>query len=108
MKINPSSEKPAALTPQPASASAKSAPSVSAQAQSAAANGTRTAGVAVTVSSLVRALAPNAAADLAEVDQKKVQDVRAAIADGTYVVNPEAIADKMLANAQEMLQRQRV
>jgi negative regulator of flagellin synthesis FlgM len=36
---------------------------------------------------------------------QKVAAVRSAIQDGSYVVNPEAIADKLLANAQEMLKR---
>ena len=31
--------------------------------------------------------------------------MRAAIADKTYQVNPEAIADKLLANAQEVMSR---
>jgi negative regulator of flagellin synthesis FlgM len=35
----------------------------------------------------------------------KVNAVRASIEQGTYVVNPEVIADKLLANAQEMLNR---
>jgi negative regulator of flagellin synthesis FlgM len=29
--------------------------------------------------------------------------MKAAIADGSFTVNPEAIADKLLSNAQEML-----
>jgi negative regulator of flagellin synthesis FlgM len=41
----------------------------------------------------------------AEVDAEKVSAVRSAIQQGTYVVNPEAIADKLLSNAQEMLRR---
>jgi negative regulator of flagellin synthesis FlgM len=36
-------------------------------------------------------------------DQAKVDRVRQAIADGSYKVNPEAIADKLIANAQELL-----
>ena len=36
-------------------------------------------------------------------DAEKVQRVRDAIANGTYRVNPEAIADKLLANAQDLL-----
>lgn len=41
----------------------------------------------------------------ADFDAAKVEQVRQAIADGSYRVNAEAIADKMLANAQEMLGR---
>jgi negative regulator of flagellin synthesis FlgM len=36
-------------------------------------------------------------------DQAKVDRVRQAIADGSYKVNHEAIADKLIANAQELL-----
>ena len=66
---------------------------------------TRSAGVAVTVSTLARGLEKAGRSDVADIDTQKVSTVRAAIKDGTYVVNPEAIADKLLANAQEMLNR---
>ena len=36
---------------------------------------------------------------------KKVTAVRASIEDGTYTVNAEAIADKLLSNAQDLLDR---
>ncbi|MDD5028823.1 MAG: flagellar biosynthesis anti-sigma factor FlgM [Rhodoferax sp.] len=108
MKISQPTEKPVVVSNNVPASSAKSAPTVSAQAQTAAANSTRSSGVAVTVSTLARALEANNAGQAPDVDQKKVQTVRASIADGSYVVNPGVIADKLLANAQEMLQRQRV
>jgi negative regulator of flagellin synthesis FlgM len=37
----------------------------------------------------------------------KVSAMREAIAQGSFAVNPEAIADKLLSNAQEILQRSR-
>lgn len=40
----------------------------------------------------------------ADIDMDKVKAVAAAIDNGTFKANPEAIADKLLANAQEMLQ----
>lgn len=43
--------------------------------------------------------------EVADIDAQKVATVRAAIQDGSYKVNAEAIADKLLANAQEMLKR---
>ncbi|MES2949714.1 MAG: flagellar biosynthesis anti-sigma factor FlgM [Pseudomonadota bacterium] len=66
---------------------------------------TRTAGVAVTVSTLARGLEKTGRGEAADIDTQKVASVRAAIENGTYVVNPEAIADKLLSNAQEMLNR---
>jgi len=65
-------------------------------------------GVAVTVSSLARSMEVDGSNETADVDQAKVSAVKQAIADGTYVVNPGVIADKLLSNAQEMLQRSSV
>ena len=70
-----------------------------------AAQSTRSAGVAVTVSTLARALEKPEASQPSDIDMAKVASVKSAIQDGTYVVNPEAIADKLLSNAQEMLNR---
>jgi negative regulator of flagellin synthesis FlgM len=76
-------------------------------AAAAAASNAGSAGVAVTVSTSVRALEQANRGETADVDTDKVNAVRTAIENGTYVVNPEAIADKLLANAQEMLDRTR-
>lgn len=70
-----------------------------------AAQSTRSAGVAVTVSTIARGLEKTGRNEGADIDTQKVASVRAAIQNGTYVVNPEAIADKLLSNAQEMLNR---
>jgi negative regulator of flagellin synthesis FlgM len=70
-------------------------------------NAASPAGVAVTVSTAARALDQAAKSDVAEVDMDKVNAVRSAIEQGTFKVNPEAIADKLLANAQELLDRTR-
>jgi negative regulator of flagellin synthesis FlgM len=70
-----------------------------------AAQGSRSAGVAVTVSTLARGLEKAARSDASDIDTQKVASVKSAIQGGTYVVNPEAIADKLLSNAQEMLNR---
>jgi negative regulator of flagellin synthesis FlgM len=36
-------------------------------------------------------------------DVKKVEDIKAAITGGKFRVNPEAVADKLIAHVQEML-----
>ena len=38
-------------------------------------------------------------------DQAKVERIAQAIRDGQFRVNPEAIADKLIANAEELLGR---
>ena len=42
-------------------------------------------------------------ADAAEFDAAKVERISQAIADGSYKVNADVIADKLIANAQEVL-----
>lgn len=65
------------------------------------------AGVPVSVSSLARTLAQPATDSGADIDTKKVEEVRNAISNGTFKVNAGAIADKMLAGAQELLRSRR-
>ena len=64
------------------------------------------AGVPVTVSTAARALSP-ATRTTADSDAGKVKAVRAAIEKGEFSVDAEAIADKLLSNAQEILSRSR-
>jgi negative regulator of flagellin synthesis FlgM len=40
-----------------------------------------------------------------DIDTAKVEAVRTAISNGSYQVNAEAIADKLLSNAKEMFPR---
>ena len=61
--------------------------------------------VSVSVSGLTKALAKPETSASADIDAGKVAAVKAAIEDGTFTVNAEAIADKLLSNAQEMLRR---
>ena len=107
MKIGPSLDNSIPVQSGGAAASQKTAQnaSASAAATSSTSQGTRSAGVAVTVSNLARGLEKTSRGDSADIDTQKVATVRAAIQKGTYVVNPEAIADKLLSNAQEMLNR---
>ncbi len=107
MKIGQPSDNPVPVNTTAQSVPAKAGQSASATASAAAAKSPQSAGVAVTVSTLARTLGSAKSGETADVDTAKVNSVRAAIKEGTYVVNPEAIADKLLANAQEMLNRTR-
>lgn len=100
MKIGPPND--------PSVANSSNNPSVAAKAGSDVANAARSErkapSASVTVSALARGL-DKAGATEPDVDVEKVNAMRQAIADKTYTVNPGAIADKLLANAREMLQR---
>jgi negative regulator of flagellin synthesis FlgM len=105
MKIGQPPEIPSPVTQAVNAATQKSGQqgSASAVANANAAKSTRAVGVAVTVSTLARDLEKTESN--ADVDMQKVASMRSAIEGGTYQVNPEAIADKLLANAQELLNR---
>jgi negative regulator of flagellin synthesis FlgM len=105
MKITQSSDNLIPVSSTAQSASQKNAQSASSTASTSAAKSTQSAGVAVTVSTLARTLGASSRGEAADVDMEKVNSVRAAIQKGTFAVNPEAIADKLLSNAQEMLNR---
>jgi negative regulator of flagellin synthesis FlgM len=107
MKIGPSSDNLVQIQSGNAASNQKTGQAAPAS-TAAVANATqsnRSAGVAVTVSTLARGLERAARSDAADIDTQKVASVRTAIKEGTFVVNPEAIADKLLSNAQEMLNR---
>jgi negative regulator of flagellin synthesis FlgM len=108
MKISPPTDNPVVISSNAASLAAKSGAVAGALIKPAAAKNTASAGVSVTVSSLARALEADGTGDQPEVDMAKVSAVRQAISDGSYKVNPEVIADKLLSNAQDMLQRSRI
>ena len=110
MKIGQPSDLPITSTSSATSGVSSAAAKTASQAQSAAATASHNAsspGVAVTVSAQVRTLSQADASDAADVDMDKVNAVRSEIEQGTYTINPEAIADKLLANAKEMLDRTR-
>jgi negative regulator of flagellin synthesis FlgM len=68
----------------------------------AAAGTPQAAGVTVTLSpSTVSAMGPGSGGEV--FNAQKVEAMKESIANGTFQVNAEAIADKMLANAAEML-----
>lgn len=78
-------------------------PKAQAEAAQAATSAATNPGVAVVLTG-ARALGRDVQGLSSVVDAKKVAAMKAAIADGSFTVNPEAIADKLLANAQDMLQ----
>lgn len=107
MKISQPSDNPVAASTVAASSAAKSGPAASTLAKTTASKSTQSAGVAVTVSTLARSMESSSSGDAPDVNMEKVNAVREAIAQGTFKVNAEAIADKLLSNAQEMLTRNR-
>jgi negative regulator of flagellin synthesis FlgM len=107
MKISQPSDNPLAVSSHVAAVAGKSTPAASTLAKSTANKSTQSAGVAVSVSTLARSLDVANLGETPEVDTAKVQEVRTALSKGTYVVNPEAIADKLLSNARDMLTRNR-
>ena len=108
MKISQPTDISVALSSNPASLAAKNGPVASTLARPVTAKGASAAGVAVTVSPMVRSLEASGADESPDVDADKVSAVRSAIAQGTFVVNAGAIADKLLSHAQETLQPSRV
>jgi negative regulator of flagellin synthesis FlgM len=104
MKIGQPSDLPIVPTP-PASGGSSGAAKAETGAAATASQSASSAGVAVTVSTQTRALEQANRGETADVDMEKVNAVKTAIDQGTYVVNPGVIADKLLSNAQEMLNR---
>ena len=61
------------------------------------------AGITVTLSSASQAMSSASGTGGEVFNAQKVEAMKLSIANGTFQVNPEAIADKMLSNAAEML-----
>ncbi|ABM34958.1 flagellar biosynthesis anti-sigma factor FlgM [Paracidovorax citrulli] len=106
MKIGQNPELPTSLTQQVQAAKqqAKAAPPAPAaeEATKTATTVATTGGTPVTFSSAAKALDPSLRSS-ADFDANKVKAVRAAIEKGTFTVDAEAIADKLLSNAQETI-----
>ena len=101
MKIGHPANKPpaatAAGTPAPAADVAKTTPTPKHAPTAAPVDPSSTVALSSTASTLLSSGAS------AEFDADKVAQISGAIANGTYKVNPEAIADKLISNAQELL-----
>ena len=63
------------------------------------------AGTQIALSSTAATLRSGNADAAGDFDAAKVSRIAQAIADGSFKVNPEAIADKLIANAQELLSK---
>ena len=63
------------------------------------------AGTQVALSSTAATLRSGSADAAGDFDAAKVNRISQAIADGSFKINPEAIADKLIANAQELLSK---
>jgi negative regulator of flagellin synthesis FlgM len=102
MKIGHSADKPlpapAVGTPAAPAEAAKQAP---AQGSAPSVDASATVALSSTASTLL------SAGSASEFDADKVGRISAQIADGTFRINPEAIADKLIANAQELLSKVR-
>jgi negative regulator of flagellin synthesis FlgM len=107
MKISQTPDNAVAMNSNALAMAAKSGVAAHALPKAPVSKGAQSAGVAVTVSPLARSLEVADSDGASDVDTAKVDAVRTAISQGTYVVNPGVIADKMLSNAQEMLPRNR-
>jgi negative regulator of flagellin synthesis FlgM len=106
MKIGQKPELPGALAQTGLAKQAKSPATSAAEGAAKDALKASAAGVPVTVSTSTRAL-DSTSRSTADFDAGKVKAVRAAIEKGTFSANADAIADKMLSNAQEILSRVR-
>lgn len=101
MKIgNPADKPPAAPV---AGTTAAPAAGKSQPAAPAAAAAASTADPSATVALSTTASTLLSGSGAGEFDARKVEQISAAIASGSFKVNPEAIADKLIANAQELL-----
>ncbi len=102
MKIGHPADKPVALpvagTPAAAAEAAKTSPAAAAVVPVA---GSADASAQVQLSSTASTLLSGGTSS--EFNADKVTQLSESIANGTYKVNPETIADKLIANAQELL-----
>ena len=87
----------AALAP---ASTARSAPE---EATRNAAGAAATRSAKVEISTTAASLLSGARGTTADADTSKIANISRAIANGTYQVHAEAIADKLIANAQELL-----
>ncbi len=105
MKITSAPDTSFAVSSNAVSSAAKNGPNATVLAQTSASKSTQSAGVAVSVSAMTRSLEAGSGNEAADVDTDKVAAIMKQIDNGTYKVNPEAIADAMLFDARSMVKR---
>ncbi len=103
MKIGPSGDSPLSGTGATSSASRSNAPEKSKAGSTTAAGSSIEPSAQVAISSTASSLLQGVNESNADFDTDKVDRVSRALADGSYRVNPEVIADKLIANAKELL-----
>jgi negative regulator of flagellin synthesis FlgM len=105
MKIDKSTEKPVPSTVNTASSATKASDASKAQAAPPAVTTAipSTADPSAKIALSSEATSLISSDNAGEFDAEKVARVSQALNDGTYKVNPEAIADKLISNAQELL-----
>ncbi len=101
MKIGSHSDLPPSVTQAATAGAQKAAQGAAENAKTSGAS----VGVSVSVSTLARSMEKPEVNTSADIDTAKVNAVKTAIKNGTFKVNPEAIADKLLSSSQEMLSR---
>lgn len=100
MKIGQPADNPVRA---PAAAERKANGEANAAAGTAAANAGASASAQVQLSDAVTTLLAGKEPVTGEFDSAKVERIAKAIAEGKFVVNPAAVADKLIANARELL-----
>ena len=101
MKIGHSAEQPAPPAAPAAVAATGTPAALAAAAIPAQADASTTIELSTTAATLLNG------ATTAEFDAEKVARISKAIDEGSFKVNPEAIADKLISNAQELLTKAR-
>ncbi|KNZ34386.1 MAG: hypothetical protein AD742_03205 [Methylibium sp. NZG] len=103
MKIGQPADKPALTPAGTPRTGAGDAPKVLPQQAGGAPEGEASTKVVLSdAAAALMAATPSAKADF---DAEKVERISKAIADGSFKVNPEAVADKLIANARELLNK---